>query len=63
MINGVDLARCEVGDILRLPARDAALLIAEGWASPQGLLSDDIGARSPAPSLDEAADRPDPTDV
>jgi hypothetical protein len=36
MINGVDLTSCEVGDILRLSPRDAALLIAEGWAAPYG---------------------------
>ena len=32
VIDGVDLSRAQVGDHLRLPAREAALLIAEGWA-------------------------------
>ena len=48
MINGVDLAMCSVGDVLRLPARDAALLIAEGWAVPHGLPHEDMGDGSTA---------------
>ncbi len=33
-IDGVDLSQVEVGDRLQLPSREAALLIAEGWAVP-----------------------------
>lgn len=33
-IDGVDLSRSQVGDRLDLPARDARMLIAEGWAMP-----------------------------
>jgi len=33
-LDGVDLARCHVGDALNLPAHDAHLLIAERWATP-----------------------------
>lgn len=56
MINGVDLAGYEVGDILRLPSRDAALLIAEGWASACARPSEDRRQQSPTPALDRAAD-------
>ena len=34
MIDGIDLARREVGERLPLPSRDARMLIAEGWAEP-----------------------------
>jgi hypothetical protein len=34
MIDGVNLADAHVGDELRLSARDADVLIAEGWAEP-----------------------------
>jgi hypothetical protein len=33
-IDGVDLSHHNVGDYLNLDARDARMLIAEGWASP-----------------------------
>jgi hypothetical protein len=33
-INGVDLSRNQVGDLLDLSFRDARMLIAEGWAAP-----------------------------
>jgi hypothetical protein len=33
-LDGVDLSTHHVGQILELPERDAALLIAEGWARP-----------------------------
>lgn len=33
-IDGVDLSRNQVGDLLDLSARDAHMLIAEGWAAP-----------------------------
>lgn len=33
-IDGIDLSRREVGERLPLPARDARMLIAEGWAEP-----------------------------
>jgi hypothetical protein len=31
-VNGLDLTRHNVGDVFDLPARDARMLIAEGWA-------------------------------
>ena len=34
MLNGVDISRQSVGDVLDLPRRDAELLLAEGWALP-----------------------------
>jgi hypothetical protein len=33
-IDGIDLSRVEVGDLLLLPRRDALLLVREGWATP-----------------------------
>jgi hypothetical protein len=33
-IDGVDLSRNQVGDLLTLSLRDARMLIAEGWAAP-----------------------------
>jgi hypothetical protein len=33
-IDGIDLSRRAVGDVIDLPERDAHILIAEGWASP-----------------------------
>jgi hypothetical protein len=32
MINGIDLRKWRVGQIIDLPKRHASLLIAEGWA-------------------------------
>jgi hypothetical protein len=32
MVNGVDLSQWSEGDVIELPARAAAMLIAEGWA-------------------------------
>lgn len=33
LIDGVDLSKCKVGDVVDLPDREAELLIAEGWAA------------------------------
>jgi hypothetical protein len=35
-IDGVDVSRVNIGDHLRLPLREATLLIAEGWAVQSG---------------------------
>ena len=42
-IDGVDLSRNQVGDLLDLSVRDARVLIAEGWAAPceRGRADDD----------------------
>jgi hypothetical protein len=32
-LNGVDLSRSQVGDILTLSERDAEMMLAEGWAT------------------------------
>jgi hypothetical protein len=34
LLNGVDLSRHRVGDVLDLPMREAQVLMAEGWARP-----------------------------
>ena len=44
-VNGVDLSKVHVGDSLQLPARDAAMLIAEGWAEPVELPQQDVSAQ------------------
>lgn len=33
-LDGIDLSRCCVGDIMDLPQREAETLIVEGWALP-----------------------------
>ncbi len=43
-INGVDLTKVQVGDSLDLPARDARILIAEGWAQLIDLPPDAVAA-------------------
>ncbi|HET9469116.1 MAG TPA: hypothetical protein VFO48_11915 [Vicinamibacterales bacterium] len=35
-LNGVDLSRVRVGDVLELSERDASMLIREGWAEEVG---------------------------
>lgn len=35
IIDGIDLTGCAVGDVLNLRAREARILVAEGWAEPQ----------------------------
>lgn len=35
LINGVDLSKFQKGDTLDLPAREASMLVAEGWAEPE----------------------------
>lgn len=39
-INGVDLSRAQVGDIIIVPVRDGEILIAEGWAAAYGAGAD-----------------------
>ena len=34
LLNGVDISRQSVGDVIELPRHDAELLLAEGWALP-----------------------------
>ena len=35
-LNGLDLSRVRVGDVLELSERDASMLIREGWAEQVG---------------------------
>jgi len=46
-IDGVDLSRNQVGDLLDLPHRDARMLIAEGWAAPCERGSTGTGSEEP----------------
>jgi len=34
LIDGIDLSRRRVGDVIDIPAHDARTLMAEGWAVP-----------------------------
>jgi hypothetical protein len=52
-INGIDLSRARTGDLIEFSDRDAAVLMAEGWAVP------DAGTH-PLPRV-EAADRSRPS--
>jgi len=36
LIDGIDLSGAKAGEVLDLPAHDANLLIAEGWAESEG---------------------------
>ena len=36
-IDGIDLSRSRAGDLIELSERDAAVLMAEGWAVPDAL--------------------------
>lgn len=47
LLNGIDLSRYKKGDTLDLSARDANMLVAEGWAE-----------RADETVRDRAADRP-----
>ena len=51
LIDGIDLSHVSPGEVVDLPARDAVILIAEGWALPSG------GDRTVAPPRAEATDR------
>ena len=33
-LDGIDVSRCRVGDVIDLPDAEAAMLVAEGWAEP-----------------------------
>ena len=50
-IDGVDLSHVDIGDDVRLPLREAALLVAEGWAvqSAPGLNAERRRPRSTPP--------------
>jgi hypothetical protein len=48
LIDGVDLSRHSVGEVIELPQREAQLLIAEGWAMPMKSLADSAALRETA---------------
>lgn len=56
IINGIDLSGYIVGDRLRVSPREAALLIAEGWALPEGNSAAEVGAVSTDLPREDAAD-------
>ena len=47
-LNGIDLTRVTVGDIVELKPQQAVLLIREGWAEPaRGAFQQRAGAEKP----------------
>ena len=48
VLNGVSLSGHDVGDRLPLPPREARLLIAEGWASPDHRRESDLSIAEPS---------------
>ena len=54
-VNGVDLSRSHVGDVVDLPQRDAELLLAEGWALAAG---DTPAPGDPSPQQGKTGGRP-----
>jgi hypothetical protein len=64
-IDGVDLTNHRVGQIIDLPERDAALLIAEKWATPTSAEftrgHDADSANDTAPAEPRTSDRPPAT--
>jgi hypothetical protein len=59
-IDGVDLTGHSVGDILDLPVRDARLLVAECWASPERRGVAEASDRMPRRRRDDPAGPRDP---
>jgi hypothetical protein len=49
LLNGVDLSRARVGDVLLLPEATANMVIAEGWAEP--LPTPPVAPASAGPTL------------
>jgi hypothetical protein len=47
VLNGISLSGRGVGDRLPLPPREARLLIAEGWASPDHRRISDLSSSEP----------------
>jgi len=64
VVNGIDLSAVEPGDEMELSTREAAILIAEGWATPIAESPDDalsLSTRRVSEALirrNEAADKP-----
>lgn len=56
-IDGVDLSRRRVGDVIDLPAHEARTLIAEGWAVPEDDSRTGRALRRNRPPADSVADR------
>jgi hypothetical protein len=57
LIDGIDLSRVEVGDVMNLAADEARILIAEGWATPADFEEKVTDVPQPQDRA-EAADRP-----
>jgi hypothetical protein len=54
-IDGIDLSRRHVGELMDVPQWDADTLVAEGWATPAS--ADGIGAASPHDVKSRSSDR------
>jgi len=56
-IDGVDLSRRRVGDVMDLPLHEARTLIAEGWAVPEDERRTGRAVHRNRPPADTVADR------
>jgi hypothetical protein len=57
-IDGIDLSKRSVGDVIDLPIREARTLIAEGWATATAGARSARSRHPKPPPTDTAADRP-----
>ena len=61
LINGVNLSRIHVGDVVEMSPRDAGVLLAEGWALPaedEKSKGGKVVEMPTPPAHADAADRP-----
>jgi hypothetical protein len=56
-MDGVDISHCSVGDVIDVSPHDAALLIAEGWASRVELPRRNQDRRAEAADVDPPSRR------
>jgi hypothetical protein len=61
VVNGVNLSRIDIGDVVDMSSRDANVLLAEGWAVPVGDKEPEtrkVMEMPTQPERAEAAERP-----
>lgn len=57
LIDGIDLSRRQVGEVITLPAREARILMAEGWATQDSRPADSRDVHPTHAPLEMAGDR------
>ena len=48
-LDGIDLTKATAGEVIELPAQEAMMLIAEGWAEPVSPPNNDIATADDRP--------------